>query len=1174
MGSTRYFYRVRSVDFNGNENTGILRWFVTTAAPDTIPPVILKGPVATNITRRAATILWLTDERTSCFVEYGTDSTRLDLKAGSSDLRRGAKVRLTNLEPNTRYYFTAISQDLNRNEINTRNNIYSFFTKSAPDTTEPDIIAGPVVARTTDNSAVIKWVTSKPANSTVEYGTDTTYAGGPLSDDENVRKHSIIINNLIPDTLYYAYVRSEDLSGNISDSRDKPLTFRTKKDKDLKKPRVIEGPVITNLYTTEGSSGETAASATIEWVTDEPADGFVKYGTRTDSIAYEEGESELMSEHSVTLTNLMPGRKYFYVINSSDIDGNKVEKTRIINKFRTPRSADTKSPVIVKGPIVYTTERSASFEWETDELSDSFIYYGIADSIRNGVRYEKIGSEDLATKHNVVVTNLIAGEEYIFIIASRDRNNNTVIFPKVHTGSLYKVLEAARTAQPPGGTGSFRTRTRQDSSPPMIIAGPTVTNKTGSTVTIEWETDEQGNSIAEYGTSEEYGLTKQSESNVTGHILTLTNLELAKTYNYKISSTDINGNGPSWSLNAAVTTKSDTDIIPPQIIAAPEVVSITDDQATVMWETDEPSDTYIEFSTDSTFGEIDTIGGLPETRTLSGDVTSHSITLTNLTADTVYYFRVASVDLEDNGPTYSKRDSFRTFAEPDTAPPAIIDGPRVVSFTNNTVTVQWTTDELSDSFVLFSNDSTFIKKNALRKVTNAYEYQYDENVGSAEDVTVHEITITNLDTNENYIYTVGSQDKSDNHSQAPDTSLFKTAANPDTTPPEVPENVNAVSGNKAVYIQWADVPDSAGDLGGYNVFRKEGQEWTAIATQITETHYYDTGLENGTAYEYSVASVDNVYPQNSSELSLSKSAVPGEDSVPTAPVPVSPSDEVVISNTVRPWLDVLNSAGAREPRTYTFAVATDSAFLNLTVYKTGVEEDQNNTAYKIEDNLDNDGYYYWRAKSSDGIFDSPWSVRKTFSLNVPVSVKLALFTGKAVNGIIRLNWETASEDGNAGFNIYRSESPGGEFVKLNGTIIPGNKIMQYKYVDKSIESGNTYYYKLESVNILGLTERYDALGVTAIEPKEYSLHQNFPNPFNPVTTIKFDLPGSGDVVLKIYNILGQEVKTLVNKRMDSGFHSIIWNGTNDTGIKVASGMYLYRLRAGDYVKTRKMIFLK
>ena len=93
-------------------------------------------------------------------------------------------------------------------------------------------------------------------------------------------------------------------------------------------------------------------------------------------------------------------------------------------------------------------------------------------------------------------------------------------------------------------------------------------------------------------------------------------------------------------------------------------------------------------------------------------------------------------------------------------------------------------------------------------------------------------------------------------------------------------------------------------------------------------------------------------------------------------------------------------------------------------------------------------------------------------------------------------------------------------------------------------------------------------------PDEFALHQNYPNPFNPVTTLRYDLPEAGLVNITIYDMLGREVKTLVNQTQDAGYKSIIWNATNDYGKPVSAGIYLYQIQAGQYMQTKKMLLLK
>ena len=96
----------------------------------------------------------------------------------------------------------------------------------------------------------------------------------------------------------------------------------------------------------------------------------------------------------------------------------------------------------------------------------------------------------------------------------------------------------------------------------------------------------------------------------------------------------------------------------------------------------------------------------------------------------------------------------------------------------------------------------------------------------------------------------------------------------------------------------------------------------------------------------------------------------------------------------------------------------------------------------------------------------------------------------------------------------------------------------------------------------------------AIIPQVYTLHQNYPNPFNPITTLRYDLPEQANVNIIIYDMLGRQVKTLINQTQDAGFKSVIWDATNDYGKPVSAGVYLYQIRAGEFVQTKKMVLLK
>jgi len=93
-------------------------------------------------------------------------------------------------------------------------------------------------------------------------------------------------------------------------------------------------------------------------------------------------------------------------------------------------------------------------------------------------------------------------------------------------------------------------------------------------------------------------------------------------------------------------------------------------------------------------------------------------------------------------------------------------------------------------------------------------------------------------------------------------------------------------------------------------------------------------------------------------------------------------------------------------------------------------------------------------------------------------------------------------------------------------------------------------------------------------PDIINLHQNYPNPFNPVTTLRYDLSENGHVNITIYDMLGRQIKTLINQTQDAGYRSVIWNATNNYGKPVSAGIYLYQIQAGEYISTKKMVLLK
>ena len=188
----------------------------------------------------------------------------------------------------------------------------------------------------------------------------------------------------------------------------------------------------------------------------------------------------------------------------------------------------------------------------------------------------------------------------------------------------------------------------------------------------------------------------------------------------------------------------------------------------------------------------------------------------------------------------------------------------------------------------------------------------------------------------------------------------------------------------------------------------------------------------------------------------------------------------------------------------------------------------------------------------------------------PTPIELINFNSVTTRSDLTLNWTTATEENNSGFEVIRSTRDESwttaGFVKGAGN---SSEPISYTFKDRNLNSG-IYQYRLKQIDFNGNFKYYDLINEVVIGvPDKYSLHQNYPNPFNPVTKIRYDIPNSGNVSLKIYDNIGREAKTLVIEFKDAGYYTVEFNGSN-----FASGIYYYKLETGNFVATKKMVLLK
>lgn len=227
--------------------------------------------------------------------------------------------------------------------------------------------------------------------------------------------------------------------------------------------------------------------------------------------------------------------------------------------------------------------------------------------------------------------------------------------------------------------------------------------------------------------------------------------------------------------------------------------------------------------------------------------------------------------------------------------------------------------------------------------------------------------------------------------------------------------------------------------------------------------------------------------------------------------------------------------------------------------------------------------YYWKVRSHNGTVYSNWSDTETFATQ-PGSSPVRPMGGSPVNSVglstnnAQLSWFLPTLTNGLIYEVQYSQNS--DFSNA----VTVENITTTSYMANALPTGAPIYWRVRSKNAQGLysayseAERFTPNTPTGVEetviPTEFALGQNYPNPFNPATVINFDLPQEVYVTIKIYDMLGREVKTLIADTKAAGSYSVQWAGDNNSGSTVSAGTYLYRIAAGNFVQARKMVYLK
>ncbi|MCZ6633391.1 MAG: tandem-95 repeat protein [bacterium] len=814
-----YVFEVISTDLAGNElkATGVLK---TLKLPDKKAPEVVEGPGAQGITQTQATVSWKSDEGAFSRVIY--DSPDLSAASPSTPLTGSPALdhahRLIGLEAGKAYKYKVVNIDAAGNKSISGEN--TFTTKIAPDLTPPVLTAQPVYTNIGADGFTVEWGTGEASTSEVEatpMSTPIQPVGALLVVDPlHAIFHRVTVLGAKASTNYTVKIRSKDAAGNLLErSLSDVLTLAVP---DKIAPQITGPPVVLSA---------TDNKAQIVWTTNELADQFVDVDTLADfSTVRTFGSTTPSLDHNVTATGLKGGTLHYYRVRSTDVKGNGPTGWPEAGKtltFSTLKAPDKTPPFLVWGPVAVSVQQtSVQIQWALSEPSDGRVRYALSQADLSDV--QSAFEATLKQVHEIDLTGLEADSTYFYQVLSFDGAKNGPLISAVKT---------------------FRTLALPDRVAPVVTSGPTALDVKPTSALIAFTTNEAANTEVEMNSV----LTSRSEA-VLYHQVQVTGLTPETEYTLTVHSTDAAGNRVSKS-GGRVRTPGVPDNSPPVILEGPSITYASDIQATVTWISDEPATSKV------VFGPVDRFLTDPDPPVTSPLlVTSHNVAVTGLTKGTRYFFRIESADGSGNTVVAGTLQgfvakpgvvtklvqppggdgSFFTALQPDTQLPVILKGPHVISSSSTSLTIEWDTDESSDSVVRFGEDG----------LTSRLE--------QGQDVLTHRMVLTNLSPATSYQYQVASTDPADNGETVSRIALTKTALAVDETPPQIvaaPEVIYKTE--RSATISWG-TDEGAGTFLVFGTGALDNQK--AAPDFVTAHQVSLTNLLPETTYRYLVRATD------------------------------------------------------------------------------------------------------------------------------------------------------------------------------------------------------------------------------------------------------------------------------------------------------------------------------
>ena len=759
----------------------------------TIP--VISAVTSGGITATSATITWTTDQPSSSQVEYGTTTAYGSQSTMNASSVTSHSVTLTGLTANTTYDYAVMSA----NSAGTATSGNFTFSTSLP----PPVISAVTSSGVTATSATITWTTDQPSSSQVEYGTTTGYGSSSSLNSSSVTSHSVTLTGLTANTTYNYAVMSADAAGTATSAN---FTFST--------PATI--PTISAV----SSSGLTTTSATITWTTDQPSSWQVEYGTTTGYGSQSTLNSSSVTSHSVTLTGLSAGATYDYAVMSGNSAGTA---TSANFTFTTPATV-----------VSSTISRVGGAAGNTG-LSSAPTSLPISYTSSNG---------------NTVVAVCALGSTASSIASITDSGSTWTFQAGVNNGSSVRSEIWSTTAGGSMASTSFTININGGTPAScaleeyagVLSLGATALNQaTSGTISVSLTTQNANNYVvAGLGANSYYtyypsnGTIRQA-GGLTGNPGN-DYVEMFLCDNTASSASPVvcsAAAGPTpWAAAALELRSSGAATIP--VISAVTSSGVTATAATITWTTDQSSSSQVKYGTTTGYGSLSGLNSAP--------VTSHSITLTGLTAGTTYNYAVISTD--SAGTATSANFTFSTLA----ALP-VISAVTSSGVTANSATITWTTDQPSSSQVEYGTTTGY---GSLSTVNSS-------------SVTSHSVTLTGLSANTTYDYAVMSANSAGTATSGNFT--FSTSLPPPVISAVTSSGVTATSAT----ITWTtDQPSNSqveyGTTTGYGTLSSPN------SSSVTSHSVTLTGLTANTTYNYAVMSADTAGTATSANFTFSTPA--------------------------------------------------------------------------------------------------------------------------------------------------------------------------------------------------------------------------------------------------------------------------------------------------------------